>query len=688
MSLLEVEALDLVSAIGARDVYCYVTLTSRPLERVPAAPGNFSEAAPGIWNVSDFMGGLHGRLVDVPEVGPLHFEMDCWGHFSDDPLDPDVRHMGIFIADHGPGDWDGRELIGHGAMDANWFDLTYRICHGNCEETTLPTPYDLDLVAVGPHYELRWQWDEDPSVDNSDVGFHVYRDGLNIASVPDNHPFNVIGMGSGVVEPPLCNQEYRFEVRAYRGADVQLSAPSNIAWAISPDPCVGENRVALVENLPYQDSMMALSLEHFYIGDFTERVVVGALPLIDGSLEPLVFTWNGVSVSTGGGSITSNIYYEGTEPLTTNGLRLFLLTVAEGGTPGGLPVYIRDIPFDFTWQPGIPDLKISRIYYPEGDDILRIAVQNIGNSRLVDWEPSFAFFQEVMGVRTRVEALPPLGLIPQTIMPGDARIFSWPGWTPAEFALLEPQYEVVVDPDNLVPETNEENNIFADSKPNVQVTLEKIRVLSTAGANDAAGFGGCFAGLRGVVRVGGIPQDQLIFQGTGLKTNYPTAGDWFRPHELGLLVCPPHEFDVETELIPALNAGSCSAACGNYFGTHAMPIFAEGRHTVPSWFPPIPSWGPALGEEYCAACFTLAGQTSVTKASNVFEYGYVGGDLEIRTWLWNYDYQPNYMSFTHLVCDFTGTIPAVDMAALPVMNQTLIDPGGDCEIVVSVETFP
>ena len=682
---LEVEALRLVSAVGARDVYCYLTLTSRSLERVPTdAEGEFSEIAAGDWNIPDFMGGANGRPVEVPETGPLHMEMDCWGHFSDDPLDPDVRHMGIFIADHGPGDWDGHELIGHGAMDANWFDLTYRICPGNCEETTLPTPYGLHIVPVGLDYHLQWHWDEDPSVDNSDVGFHVYRDGIPLVTVPGFNPvLNVIPLLAGDVEPPLCNQEYRFEVRAKRGADVQLSAPSNPVWSTSPAPCVGENRVAVNSSQSYQDARLRLYLEHYYLGDFTERVYVTARPLIDGSLAP-EFTYNGVSVSTGGGATYSNIYYGGTEPVTTNGLRLYMLTVAEGGTPGGIPVYERDIPFDFTWQPGIPDLQITRAYYPEGDDILRLAVRNNGNARLDDWVPSFAFFQEVMGVRTRVEGLPPLGILPETIESGDTRIVSWPGWTPAEFALLEPQYEIVVDPDNLVPETNEENNIFTDSKPNVQVTLEKIRVLSIAGDADAAGFGGCFAGLRGVVRVGGVGIDQLFFQGTGLKTNYPTAGDWFRPHELGLRVCPPQEFDVETELMPALNAGSCSAACSSYFAAHAHPIFAEGRHTIPSWWPPIPAWG----DDYCSACATLAGQTSVNKESNVFEYGYTGGNLEIRTWMWNYDFTDDYMSHMHLICDFTGTIPPGDMSALPVMHRTLTDPGGDCEIVVSVESFP
>jgi hypothetical protein len=159
----------------------------------------------------------------------------------------------------------------------------------------------------------------------------------------------------------------------------------------------------------------------------------------------------------------------------------------------------------------------------------------------------------------------------------------------------------------------------------------------------------------------------------------------FRPHELGLLVCPPHEFDVETELLPALNAGSCMATCGSYYGDHAQPIFAEGKH--PWWFW-VPPWGPALGVDYCAACFTLAGQTSVTKASNVFEYGYTGGGLDIRTWMWNFDYKDDYNSQVHLICDFTETIPPGDMAGLPIMHRTLTDPGGDCEIVVSVEEFP
>lgn len=684
MAGLEVESLGLISAIGARDVYCYLTLTSRPLERVPTdAEGNFTEIMPpGNWNINDFMGGALGRMVDVPEVGPLHIEMDCWGHFSDDPLDPDVRHMGIVTADHGPAEWDGQELAAHGEADANWFDLTYRICRGNCEETTLPTPYGLGLWDVGANYELRWHWDGDPSVDNSDVGFHVYRDGIPIVDVPDNHPLNVIDLLPGEVEPPLCNQEYRFEVRAFRGADVQLSNLSNPDWAISPNPCLGENRVAIEWTHPIRDSELLMYLEHFYIGSHTERVMVYAYPLVDGvPANVFLFTWHGMSVGAGGGGVQTPITYGGSEPFTTNGLRLSMLTIDDGVNPGGDIIYERDVPFEFTWQAGLPDLRITRLYYPEGDDIMRVAVRNNGVVPLENWEPTFAFFQEVAGVRTRVVAMDsPPGLIPQTIAFYDTKIVEWSGWTPAHFALLEPLFDIEVDPDNLVAEWNEENNVFHASKPNVQVTLETINVL-IYGSSDAAGWGGCFAGLGGTIGVG---SDIFYFKGAGKKMTYPTLFDIYRPHELGIMLCPPQGIDVETELMPALNSGSCHAACANYFAAHAQPIFAEGDNTPAWWFFHPAAWGT----DYCDACYTLAGQTYVNKESNVFSHAYDGGNLEIDVSLRDLNTLADGTSNNSSVCIFTGEIPAGDMAALPVMHRTLTAPDGSCSVVVSVEAFP
>jgi hypothetical protein len=685
---LEVEALRLVSAVGARDVYCYLTLTSRPLERVPSdAEGEFSESVPmsGDWNIPDFMGGANGRMVDVPETGPLHMEMDCWGHFSDDPLDPDVRHMGFFSADHGPGDWDGRELIGHGAMDANWFDLTYRICPGNCEETTLPTPYNLNLTFVGPDYHLSWQWDEDPSVDNSDVGFHVYRDGIPIVTVPGFNPvLNVIPLLAGDVEPPLCNQEYRFEVRAVRGADVQLSAPSNTVWSISPDPCDVENRLTLTDTEPVHDTILHMTIQHYYIGSHTERVMVGGFPLIDGiPADASLFTWHGASVGVGGGTVWNYISYSGTEPLATNGLRLFMLTVADGINPGGDMVFFRDMPFDFTWQPGVPDLRIQHLYYPEGDDVLRIQVRNAGAAPLEGWLPTFAFFQEELGVRTRVPGLDsPPGLLPQTIEPFNTVIVRWPDWGTDEYILLHPQYEVEVDPDNLVAESNEENNVYLASKPDKQITIEQIRVIGGF-PNDAAGFPGCFVGLDANIDVG---TESLILDGVGKKMEYPTVNPLFpwadTPHELGIMGCPDQYFDLETELIPALNAGSCAAACSGYFGAHAQPIFAEGKHI----FWPVSAWG----DDYCSACYTLSGQTYVNRATPVFNYAYSpGDDLEIDVRIRDIDIMPDETTHFNVVCNYTGVIPAVDMAALPIVSRELTDPGGNCAIVVTVENlFP
>ena len=146
--------------------------------------------------------------------------------------------------------------------------------------------------------------------------------------------------------------------------------------------------------------------------------------------------------------------------------------------------------------------------------------------------------------------------------------------------------------------------------------------------------------------------------------------------------CPDQYFDLETELIPALDAGSCAAACIGYFGAHAQPIFAEGKH-IP---PPVWAWG----DDYCSACSTLAGQTSVNRATPVLNVAYSpGDDLTIHVSIGDTDVLPDQSSHYNPACDYGAVIPAVDMAGLPIVSREIADPGGNCAIVVSVEElFP
>ena len=84
----------------------------------------------------------------------------------------------------------------------------------------------------------------------------------------------------------------------------------------------------------------------------------------------------------------------------------------------------------------------------------------------------------------------------------------------------------------------------------------------------------------------------------------------------------------------------------------------------------------------------LAGQTSVSQDNNTISAAYTGGDLDIDIRLENWDI---YSDMTHVIqdiCDFEGTIPAADMAALPLTNYTIADPAGNCEIIINVESFP
>ncbi len=676
---LEFEGLDLKTSIGAMDTYCYLTLTTRDLERVPSdVEGNFTEITPGNWNAVDFMAGDRGRSVFIEEDRTLHVEMDCWGHFSALPADPDPRHLGLMVADHNFEDWNGTQFTMRGEDGANWFDFTYRICQGSCEETTLPRPYNLIIFDTGLDYGVRWNWDGDPTIDNTNVGFHVYRDGILLVTVHDNHPLNEIHLPDGDVEPPLCGQEYRFEVRAFRPDPEQLSEVSNYAWANSPTPCIGDNYIEIEHSGFFGDApRYLLHLNYYYNHSDTERVMIAGFPTIGGAFaDPSLFSWNGTSVSEGDGFTVAHINYGGSEQITTDGMSLFMLTTAEGGMPGGAMVYMRNVPMDLTWNPGGADLMISEVVYPQTGGEMVLKVRNEGTVELDGWEPDFSFFEIVGGVRDQITDLDsPPGMVPISLNPFDSRLVIWPGWTPARIALMNTGQELEVDPDNVVLELNEANNIYPIEIPNVRVTFKTIRIINH-GVLDASGFGGCFAGFGGSIFSSG---EHIGFDGTGLKQRYPTWFNFFLPHEIGVLGCPPQEFDLD-ELFPALQSGECPAACANYFATHGQPIFAEAKHFA---FP-IPPWG----DDYCSACDTLAGQTYAS-TTNFMDIPYTPGDpVQIEIHLRNDGFNNLGAAISSPICEFIGEIPPGDMAALPINDRVLTNPGGDCEIVVDVEEYP
>jgi len=677
---LEFEGLELQTSVGAMDTYCYLTLTTRDLERVPSdVEGNFAETTPGNWNAADYMAADRGRSVFIEEDRTLHVEMDCWGHFSALPADPDPRHLGLMTADHNFPDWNGTEFTMRGEDGGNWFDFTYRICQGSCETTTLPRPFMLHIFDSGPDYTLRWNWDGDPAVDNTNVGFHVYRDGNPYVTVHDNHPVNEILVPSADAEPPLCGQEFRFEVRAFRPDPEQLSEVSNYAWSNSPTPCIGDNYIQVqTSGMMLDVPRYVMNLDYFYNHSHTERVVVAAFPTIDGSFADTdLFSWYGNSVSEGDGSTYAYINYGGSEQITTTGMALFMLTVAEGGFPGGIPIYMREVPMEVTWNPGGADLRTTELIYPPPAGPMLLKVRNNGTAIIDSWEPAFAFFETSGGTRNRITDLdspPGLG-VPLTLPPFSSGFVFWPGWTPARILVLNTAEEMDIDPDNVVAEFNEANNTYPIEIPNVRVNVKTIRI-NSHGALDAAGFGGCFAGLNGHINSSG---ESVHFDGTGLKQRYPTFFNIFSPHELGVLVCPPQEFTI-SELFPALRDGSCSAAASNFFAAHAQPVFAEGKHI---WLP-IPAWG----DDYSSACATLAGQTSASTTS-FLEISYTPGDtLSIDVYLSNQGFLDTGAMISNPVCNFTADIPHGDMTGLPIIDRVLADPGGDCEIVVDIVQFP
>ncbi|HHS96473.1 MAG TPA: hypothetical protein ENK08_01015, partial [Chloroflexi bacterium] len=328
----EVEVNELRTAQGWSGVYCYVRLAGEDWTAVPDSQRSlWPTGMPGFWDVGAVLGGEHGRVVTLSEGEPLRLEMECLGRTEDPAAEP--QYLGHLVREHGPADWNGQPIVARAEAGGNWFEITYRLCGGACEEEAIPAPYALRLrteeVGGTTAYVLSWGWRGDRErID----GFNVYVCYTNSGNCFQVEQTTVQGvlLDESLAVPP-CGRTHRFEVRAFRRTEdgVEESAPSPPAWASSPAVCRGVNRLAIRETrgpTRYR-AMMLVDLEYRYVGDHGDRVTIFAYPLKDGEPDPSFF-WRGTTVYGGAedGEITVGIYYAGTERHTTDGLRLVMVS--------------------------------------------------------------------------------------------------------------------------------------------------------------------------------------------------------------------------------------------------------------------------------------------------------------------------------------------------------------------------
>lgn len=684
----ELEVLSLRTAGGLSDVACYVRLQDDAWQRAPADQDEFFvPSGDGFWNIAAYLGGARGRVVVVPAADVLRLRVRCMGRLGD-MLTPSL-HLGELIREHGAADWNGETFTARAQQGSNWFDLSYRICAVPCEQNVIPPPYQLTLTrnagAVST-YTLAWRWDGNPAEID---GFNIYRDGVLIDFSGARYAFL-----SENTARPECSDEYRFEVRAVRRPDVE-SAPSSPAFSPALEACRGRNELEIANaELPTpQQARLRLELNYWYDGSQGSQVQVVALPLQGGELaggEVEVyhnFWFTSAAIRPETGSAFVNIYYGGEQQILTDGVRLMMMKRDSNGQTAY--VYSRDVPLTVLWYPSGVDLQIGAV------DMLRrvgevyipsITVRNHGY-RTVWWRPDILARRSDGGEVLHMRDAHTLALTP-----GSSATVLWPTWSEERITALGERYEIVLDPDNLVAELDEGNNIYRGALHRVRLTLTDIEVdhpgevplhrLSSLTSD-------CFVGLGGVFQVWypGNTLQRLAFRGGAHDEWIDNLGenDLFECHEEGLMIDELYRFSA-AEAFAAINN------CRPILNRPPQPVWYNGDPAIyrTGTLPRGERMSDHEQDEWCThlAQQGFAPQTPFVEINiqpdrplNLYFHLY---DLDVEYDFWAVSCHDQYEE----ICSIQSQIPVEEVTGQP-HALVLGERGRDhCSLTVQVEQLP
>lgn len=691
----ELEVLSLRTAAGLSDVACYARLQSAPWERIPSDQDEFfSSPGGGFWNIDAYLGGENGRTFAVEESGAVSLQARCYGRLGD-MLQPSL-HLGEIARTHGPQDWNGQTFTARGQDGGNWFDVSYRICAGSCEQSLLAPPYGLQIrrqEGVSTSYVLSWRWDGDPSAVD---GFAIYRDGNYIDFAGSTFAF----LSQASAEPP-CSREYRFEVRAVSGA--QRSAPSNPAFSVASLSCRDRNELAIAGvALPTPASAdLTVDLDYWYDGREGDQVHVFVLPLQGGAVPRWrsgsypefhdLFSLATATVRPGAGTVTVHVYYGGSESMTTNGLRLVMMS------ENGQWFYMRDVPLDAQWYPSGPDLTITYVdpfFAPldaEGRHTIAVLVWNIGFARV-----GIPRLSGRLGPSNTWDA--PAEALRGLLGPRQAAVIVWPGIHPSALA---GDIELVVDPDNGVAELNETNNTFGG----LGLSIHRVQLVSAEGP---LSWGDGDTGLRQSQRVpfneilgpagqfivrAGNRSYSLSFKGGGVS--YWILNTWLYGHVVGFHAVPSCRPLWNTCTIPLgpLLEGCATFRCyapaaGNETWDGSAPLSRDHCGGTDYYVDPSASRVCSTGDE-CEDVADVVRYVNTTQ--RILSGGYdevavvamAREDLHVSFTLWDID--SNWSDWGNeawrTMCEAEGFIPASALSDLPGEFEL----GAGCKVRVRVE---
>ncbi|MFB0534283.1 MAG: LysM peptidoglycan-binding domain-containing protein [Anaerolineae bacterium] len=502
---LEFEAL-VLEVEGVYDgVYCFGALGPADFERIPPGHDSFASSGERRWNIADYAAGAQRRTFPWLPEEPLRVAAECMGIESGNPL-----ALGNFENFHGSEEWDGRRLVGTGTGTEGWFQMEYHINYAGADGG-LPPPTNLHTETLGLLHQLRWDW---PGDEGTIDGFRLYlNDSLQWAVT--NPGARSTGLPAAWLDPP-CDDTYRFHVTAFQGplgvgiesissdpvvieglpcdevwrvtfdqmhftclrADIAGFCPPPGGWLAGP---IYGNFWANTKSVMFDSGAPGVSLWPMTLLPYSVLDVFFAPVCDDCPAHSSVV----VPQEVGGLAIGAQVWEvdpPGAAPAAPVCADMVLIDpVVEGDgvvvcdTPWGMGTvhYIigSDVPGagGVSVGPGLPDLAVLNTWNNMAGQ-MHVRVQNAGTVPLAGWDLDVRLERA-----STSENLGTFTFSGFTLEPSEATTLTRPEWV-----LGDPTDIIVtLDPNNVLPEANEDNNTYGGAD---RLILGMILPLSPAHA--------------------------------------------------------------------------------------------------------------------------------------------------------------------------------------------------------------
>jgi len=446
----EFEALGFSVGADYDEIYCYAALVDEPVERIPT-DRSFQPLGGRAWDIAQVLGGENRKLVRVYPPNPLRVFLECYAWVGDAFVP-----LGISERFHPPEEWDGRVLEAASSGGAG-FGVQYRITH----VAGPAAPHDLELLGTGTLHYLRWEWEGDESEID---GFRLYMNGNLVQTIT---PEMRVVRAQATWFDLGCGGSTQFALTAYRGAyggEEIESLPSNPA-AFSAPACPTIVADVLGVDLLYGQpcsAMREIDIRYRLEGPSGFSGGIAAwLVAADGTpFGGSTAAWVGPTGPDTEGVARIYLEYGGTERVESTG-------VLVGMWREDLTYFyaeILDLPL--AWNEDRPDLMIHGVSVDTQGLNRRVALLNAGCGR-AEIAASTLHFASLDGVTQ--EDTDPFGI---SLGAGERQVWEesdWPFPFPPPGSLGEADewrerwadgFQVRVDPENFLAESNEENNTF------------------------------------------------------------------------------------------------------------------------------------------------------------------------------------------------------------------------------------